>query len=261
MNDKISPKYLMNLISSIKTKIETLYTNDEDVKFYLVKWHEGDNNNFNSWQNFYFSSENNGNINLNKTLNSMEGELLLKIAIDLGVETPDYIPSIPIFRNEIKTEFKNASTAFETAFRSVKEDPSTSISLANSALESIVKEILKDDRLLQVSNNNDTLYKLSIDLLKNLKLISDENIPEEIKHIGRSLINICQNIEKLRSEKTLSHGRVNEDYLITDSLFTYFTVNSVATVGLFLNSFYKAKFPKKLEKGNNDLEGEDDLPF
>ena len=31
---------------------------------------------------------------------------LLKVAIDMGVETPEYIPSIPTFRNEIKENYK-----------------------------------------------------------------------------------------------------------------------------------------------------------
>jgi len=35
----------------------------------------------------------------------------------------------------------------------------------------------------------------------------------------------------------------NVDYIVEDSIYTYFVVNSVATVGLFLNSYNKKKFP------------------
>ena len=67
----------------------------------------------------------------------------LKVAIDMGIETPDYIPSIPTFRNKIKENYKNASETFEKAFREVEKDPSLAIGLANSVLESIIKDILR----------------------------------------------------------------------------------------------------------------------
>lgn len=52
----------------------------------------------------------------------------------MGIETPDYIPSIPTFRNKIKENYKNASETFEKAFREVEKDPSLAIGLANSVL-------------------------------------------------------------------------------------------------------------------------------
>lgn len=39
----------------------------------------------------------------------------------MGIETPDYIPSIPTFRNKIKENYKNASETFEKAFREVEK--------------------------------------------------------------------------------------------------------------------------------------------
>lgn len=70
-------------------------------------------------------------------------------------------------------------------------------------------------------------------------------------------MSINQSIEKLRSEKTNFHGKTSDDYLINDTVFTYFVINSVAIVGLFLNSYFKTKFPKPLQ-----IEEEtDNLPF
>ena len=63
------------------------------------------------------------------------------MAIDLGVETPDFIPSIPVFKNELKSDFETASQTFEKAYKNVEEDPSLAIGLANSALESIIKPV------------------------------------------------------------------------------------------------------------------------
>ncbi|MHB9630920.1 hypothetical protein, partial [Staphylococcus aureus] len=71
-----------------------------------------------------------------------DSELLVKIAIDLGIETPDFIPSIPTFRNKLKDDYKNASTSFEKAFQNIEKDPAESVGNANSVLESIIKEIL-----------------------------------------------------------------------------------------------------------------------
>ncbi len=79
----------------------------------------------------------------------MNGELLLKIAIDLSIETPDFIPSIPIFRNEIKVNYSNASNSFEKAFKDIEEHPDIAVRLANSALESIIKEILRIKLILK----------------------------------------------------------------------------------------------------------------
>ena len=74
-----------------------------------------------------------------------------------------------------------------------------------------------------------------------------------------SLLNcgICQSIEKLRSEKTDFHGKTDGDFVLSEPIYTYFIVNSVATVGLFLNSYFKTKFPKP----EPDIEEYDDLPF
>lgn len=86
---------------------------------------------------------------------------------------------------------------------------------------------------------------------------SDEH-PIEIKTIGSSLLAINQAIEKLRSEKTNFHGKTNGDYLIDDTIYTYFIINTVTTVGLFLNSYYKTKFPKPKPKPKVEDDG---LPF
>lgn len=74
-------------------------------------------------------------------------------------------------------------------------------------------------------------------------------MPIEIKTIGSSLLSISQSIEKLRSEKTNLHGKTHEDYIVTDSIYAHFVVNSVATIGLFLNSFYKNQFPRENTEG------------
>lgn len=117
----------------------------------------------------------------------MDGELLLKVAIDLGIETPDYIPSIPIFRNELKCSCEFASRTFEKAFREIESDPDTACGLAVAALESIIKEILLDDRIAIQSRNKGDIHKLMDDILKAYSLLPNNNILTEIRTLVTGL--------------------------------------------------------------------------
>lgn len=53
---------------------------------------------------------------MTSTLHTIDGETLIKIAIDLGLETSDFMPSIPLFKNELNSSYENASLTFEKAF-------------------------------------------------------------------------------------------------------------------------------------------------
>lgn len=255
----ISPRYQMSIVQNINDRLFELYKSYEDVANYLDKWHivydcYGDNENF----YFYFKDEERKKLDVKKTLHHIDGETLLKIAIDLGVETPDYIPSIPVFKNELKSSYETASQTFEKAFKNVEEDPSLAVGLANSALESIIKEILKDDRIDVEWNEKDTLSNLIKSICKAFKLTTDSEMPNEIKTISSSLLNACKAIDDLRSDKTIFHGKMDSNYVLTEPLYAYFIVNAVSTVGLFLLNFYKLRFPQIVKPVIEDI---DDLPF
>jgi len=256
-NLTISPNYLMGLINRVESALWAMFENNKyrNVRFYIDKWHDYDIN----WENFQIFDKEDGNIDLPQTLHNIDGETLLKIAIDLGVDTPDFIPSIPTFRNAIKSDYPTASATFEKAFRQIEEHPDIAVGLANSALESIIKEVLKDDSIQTNLNSNKTLYDLTSSLLKEFALFPNSDMPQEIRTIGSALLSINQSIEKLRSEKTNLHGKTEADYIIRDSLYTYFVVNSVTTIGLFLKSFYETKF-KPIRTTKSPLV-DDDLPF
>lgn len=256
----------MALIRRIATAIWAEYGSYADVLFYIQKWYEH-NDNWNDYcANFSIqfkdNSEDHPKIDLLSTLHNMDGKTLLKIAIDLGIETPNFIPSIPIFRNEIKSSYKTASQTFERAFKCIESDPDTAVGLVNSALESIIKEILKDDRVSIAWKQTDTLYSLTQKILKEFKFLSEDN-PIEIKTITSSLLAACQAIEKIRSEKTSFHGKTDADYIIDDPLYVYFIINSVSSIGLFLISFYEKKYPKQTEQEQEQENtfDPDDLPF
>ena len=249
----------MSIVQNINDRLFELYKSYEDVANYLDKWHivydcYGDNENF----YFFYKDEERKKLDVKKTLHHIDGETLLKIAIDLGVETPDYIPSIPVFKNELKSSYETASQTFEKAFKNVEEDPSLAVGLANSALESIIKEILKDDRIDVEWNEKDTLSNLIKNICKAFKLTTDSEMPNEIKTISSSLLNACKAIDDLRSDKTIFHGKMDSNYVLTEPLYAYFIVNAVSTVGLFLLNFYKLRFPQIVKPVIEDI---DDLPF
>ena len=255
----ISPRYQMSIVQNINDRLFEFYKSYEDVANYLDKWHivydcYGDNENF----YFFYKDEERKKLDVKKTLHHIDGETLLKIAIDLGVETPDYIPSIPVFKNELKSSYETASQTFEKAFKNVEEDPSLAVGLANSALESIIKEILKDDRIDVEWNEKDTLSNLIKSICKAFKLTTDSEMPNEIKTISSSLLNACKAIDDLRSDKTIFHGKMDSNYVLTEPLYAYFIVNAVSTVGLFLLNFYKLRFPQIVKPVIEDI---DDLPF
>lgn len=254
MNELISPKYQMKLIEEIEKSIWKEYLSYKNAKNYIAKWHEYDEQNY--WENFPLITKESDTFDLNATLHGIPGDVILKIAIDLGVDTPDFIPSIPTFKNTLKSSYHRAYDTFTKAYKQIENDPSLAIGLANSALESIIKEILKDERISSKTKGTETLYKLTTIILKEFNFL-DPELPIEIKTIGSSMIAMNQAIEKLRSEKTSVHGKTSEDYLIKDTLYAYFIINTVSTIGLFLQTYYKTKFPKK-QLTNNEPE---DLPF
>jgi hypothetical protein len=258
MTESISPKYQMNIVQKISASLFEQFKSHENIKTYLNKWHQEDWNN--SWENFQFCyrGEKKRKIDVAKTLHNIDGETLLKIAIDLGIETPDYIPSIPTFKNELKSSYKTASLTFEKAFKNVEADPSLAVGLANSALESIIKEILKDSRINVTWNEKETLTKLIGNICKAFGFQSNGKFPIEMKPLASSLISAGQAIENLRSDKTVFHGKTDGDLMITDAMYAYFVINAIASVGLFLLNFYKLNYPPAIKSGGIS---NDELPF
>lgn len=259
MNADISPKYQMNLINAIHSALNREFPAYSELSFYIKKWHKTSDDWNNPWENFAIVRKDFGELDLLETLHNIDGHTLLQMAVDIGVETPDFIPSVATFRNEIKSSYSTASATFERAFKQIEEHPDIAIGLANSALESILKEIFKDKRIKTSPETGRTLYDLTKELLKEFQLYPNSDMPIEIRTIGSSLIAVNQNIEKIRSTKTSFHGKTSDDYSVNDSLYTYFVVNSVATIGIFIISFYKKKFPTLVQESDKSLI--DDLPF
>lgn len=83
-------------------------------------------------------------IDLVQTLNNMEDDLLFQVAVDMGVQIPNIIYAVPEVIRITAYDYQDVHRVFESAFKKVYEDPSNAVSLANSALETIIKRILED---------------------------------------------------------------------------------------------------------------------
>ena len=250
MYEEISPKYILLLIEKIYNEMYDIFSIPKREKFawYMMKWK-------NLWYKFWIQWDENREIDLLSTLTNINNnELIIKIAMDLWIETPWFIPAVSKIKNELKEKNENIHDTFMKAFKEVEENPSLAIWMANSTLESIIKTILQDNRIIVDKKDWDTLYKLSIKIIKIIWL-DPKDLPEEIKQIWSWLLSSCQWIEILRSTKTDFHWKTKNDIIIKDSTYAYFVVNAVSTIGLFLLEIYKENYPE--QKTFNP----DDLPF
>ena len=259
---ELSPKYIADLTKRVIEIIWDTYKSYDMVKYYISKWQKTEwiGDGFDSYQqtNFEIVNKPKGEIDLMPTLNGIDNETLIKIAIDLGIDTPNFIPCIPTFKNMLKDEYSTTNEIFEKAYRLVYEEPNMAISLANSALESLIKEILKDERININYENGYTLKKL-INLICKAFMDNNKDMPQEVRTISSSLSSISNAIDDLRSAKTILHGKTTSDYIVSNPMYAELVVNSAASVGQFLQSYYNQNYPK-IELKETDIIP-DDLPF
>ena len=257
---RLRPKYKMELLSKIEKKIWEEYKSYSKVEAYLNEFHEEwyNERGFPDGENITLCRKNDGNIDLSKTLATMDFDTMVQMAIDLCIPVPTVLPAFPTFtRSLVEGEFGTslAYDNFMKAYKLVYEEPEQAFSLANSALETIIKHIMADKRIKVKYNSKDTLGKLTEAILKEFCYFPTKSMQNNVKNIGSSLLCIAKEIENMRSEETFAHGKGRADYVVDDNLYSVYIVNSVITVGMFLISFYDKKYPPIAP------EPEDDIPF
>ncbi len=261
---EIAPSYAMQLIEDIVTAVFDKYKTYKKVESYIKRFQEEYwNGNFLNGVSFEIEYKEKGKIDVESTLHNIDSETLLKIAIDLGIDTPDFIPAFPTFRNVIK-ENKNLKQVFDTAYKHVMDDPALAIANANSALESLCKDILKKHS--EEYNERDTLKELVEKVLRLFGQFPNAKQDKDIKTIGSGLIKVASAIEKMRSDKTPAHGKAHDDEMVEDSIYAHFILNAVATLGLYFDSYNKHRIGDVADK-NTDIYPDtddidpDDIPF
>ena len=79
----------MKLVKDVHDTIWSEYKSYSEVYYFINKWHVV----YDEWgnENFHIHIKpNSGNIDLEPTLHGMDGDILLKIAIEMGVDTRLY---------------------------------------------------------------------------------------------------------------------------------------------------------------------------
>lgn len=276
MENRLSHSYVMDLIDTISETLFKKYQTYKKVEQYLKRWqkivrYEQDGYYNERYPIFNFEliykDETGEKIDAINTLNQLDDELIIQMAIDLKIEVIGVIYSIAKIEGLDKTDYRQAKIIFDDAVKRVYDKPDEAIGLANSALESIIKHILEQGKLNVKYKKNDTLYNLTQTILKGLGYFPSKDTENNIKQIGSSFLNTAQAIESLRSEKTKFHGKDSSQNIIEDPLYACFIVNSVATLGNFLISFYEKKYTDKLDtkvienSELNDLIPDDEIPF
>lgn len=166
----------------------------------------------------------------------MGDDTLFRIAVDIGVQIPNIIYAVPEIISITADNYQDIHAVLEHAFKQVHEDPSHSIALATSALETIIKRILENINITY--NRKDTLYKLAQVILKEFKILHNSKEIKDKCNIGSSSLNIAKSIEDLWNNHTKeSRGKLADDYIIDDPLYAHSLINSVSSVGLFLLIF------------------------
>lgn len=254
----------MELIPKIE---ETLWNLSDKAKYqtvrrYIEKFHEEWHDWNNSDENFhiYYLSEDEKKIDLAETLHKIPKDILIKIAIDLGIDTPGFLPVVPQFKNILKDQNQSAYQNFDRATKNVYENPDQSVSLASSTLEGIIKTILADDSFKASAGviKNKPLTKLVGAIVKEFGFDDKAKCPPELITIASQLRSIGTTIDDLRSDKSTAHGKAHDEYVIDDPLWAAFIVNTSASLGLFLWEYFEKKYKPAVLEQSKDI---DDKPI
>lgn len=237
----------------------------QNVRRYIEKFHKEWQDWNNSDENFhiYYSNEDGKNIDLAETLHRMPSDLLIKIAIDLGIDTPGFLPVVPKFKNVLKGLNQSAYQNFERATKNVYENPDQAVSLASSTLEGIIKTILADDSFKDKAEavKNKPLTKIVSAIVKEFSFDDKTKCPPELITIAGQLRSIGATIDDLRSDKSTAHGKAHNEYVIDDPLWAAFIVNTSASLGLFLWEYFEKKYKPNVKPKPAQLEDVDDEPI
>lgn len=234
--ENISPLYMQRLKGRVETALWNLFDESKykQVEEYIRRWHK-DYGNFD--ENFCIC-ERDGHIELSQTLSLMPNDILIRIAADIGVETPGLLPCIPVMKNILNHNNTNAYANFERAVKNVYDHPDQSVALAASTLEGLFKTILQNT-VPDMQVKNSSLSDLTSKTVKQLIGDCDASAPLEIKTLASQLRGLGSTIDDLRSDKSTAHGKASGDYVIDDSLWAETVVNATATLGLLLWRLYE----------------------
>lgn len=257
--ENVSPLYMQRLKNRVEETLWKLFPQSKykNVNEYILRWHEEDG----CYENFPVYYDIDSHIKLSDTRAGMSNNLLIKIAADIGVETPGILPCIPVMKNILNQNNSNAYTNFKRAIKNVYDSPDQSVTLAASTLEGVIKTILTrltpDDQVDRL-----TLSKLTGKVVRRLIGKCNPSTPEEIKNLASGITKTNQAISELRNNKSVAHGKAQGEHVIDDALWAETVVNATATVGMLLWRLFERRQNRNSEiappSGKIDS---NDIPF
>lgn len=256
----ISPLYMQRLKNRVEKALWNLFDKSKyrQVEEYVRRWHECDDN---FWENFCVYTKD-GHIDLDRTLAGVPNDTLIKMAADIGVETPGLLPCIPVMKNILNQSNTNAYVNFKRAVRDVYDQPDQSVALAASTLEGVFKTIIQN---LEPDNSmgNASLTKLTSKVVKELVNTCDSSTPQEIKTLASQLRGLGSTINDLRSDKSTAHGKAPGAYAVDDALWAETVVNCTATLGIFLWRLFERRQSQNAEPNpaSQAPVQDNDIPF
>ncbi len=253
----ISPRFITDLIYQIAEelfKIQQINNHHNYIENFFRKWREvyEKTDRKKIHLRYFGNNEEEGRFDTLETLQNMEHELLFKIAVDLGIEIPGLIYSVATITGITQA----TRQSFEKACKEVYENPAHAVILANSALESLIKDICADDGIQDYKSKKPIQSNLLVHVLKEFKISQDPKLNANLRDITSGFQTASTAIQEIRSNHTKSHGAAtaeNRD-VISDPLAAAFIVNACATIGLFLQGYYEKNYPKLPVEETYDLE-------
>lgn len=255
------PLYMQRLKNRVEKALWETFEESKckQVGEYIARWHEKDDDDF-FWENFTIF-ERDDHIDLSRTLAGMPNEMLIKMAADLGVDTPGLLPCIPVMKNALRENNQSVLSNFERAVKEVYEHPDQSVALAASTLEGLFKAILQESQK-DILSKNDSLSKLTGKVVKELVASCDSSAPTEIKALASQIRGIGCTIDDLRSDKSTAHGKAPGEYIIDDELWAEAVVNATATLGILLWRLHeRQKYAKQRPCSAPAYDYDEDIPF
>lgn len=255
--ENLSPLYMQRLKNRVEEAMWNAFDNSKyrQVGEYVARWHRD----YNSFSENFTIFEKEDHIDLSRTLAEIPNEILIKMAADLGVETPGLLPCVPVMRNILRESNSNALSNFERAVKEVYEYPDESVALAASTLEGLIKAILRDLDS-DASSKNYSLSKLTNRVVGEIIAAHDPSAPQEIKTLATHIRGLGSAIDDLRSDKSTAHGKGPEEYVVDDSLWAEAVVNATATLGILFWRLHERKLAES-DDAVSAFVSDDDIPF
>lgn len=118
-------------------------------------------------------------------------------------------------------------------------------------VETICKTILTEQKVSYSGS-----VKVQQLMSETVKLLGFPNYSEQLKHFGRSLVTITQNLAEIRNDIALvSHGTVVDElhHEKIDQISASLLVNTIETLACFLIEYYELEFPKRMGKAETKV--------